>query len=29
MSATNLDLPVLISPQQIRRREFVTIGGVT
>jgi DivIVA domain-containing protein len=25
MSATNLDLPVLISPQQIRRREFVTI----
>jgi DivIVA domain-containing protein len=25
MSATNLDLPVLISPEQIRRREFVTI----
>jgi DivIVA domain-containing protein len=25
MSATNLDLPVLISPDQIRRREFVTI----
>lgn len=24
MSATNLDLPVLISPEQIRRREFVT-----
>jgi DivIVA domain-containing protein len=25
MSATNLDLPVLISAEQIRRREFVTI----
>ena len=25
MSATNLDLPVLITPDQIRRREFVTI----
>jgi cell division initiation protein len=25
MSATNLDLPVLIAPEQIRRREFVTI----
>ena len=25
MSATNLDLPVLISSEQIRRREFVTI----
>ena len=25
MSATNLDLPVLISADQIRRREFVTI----
>jgi DivIVA domain-containing protein len=25
MSATNLDLPVLISGEQIRRREFVTI----
>jgi DivIVA domain-containing protein len=24
MSATNLDLPVLIAPEQIRRREFVT-----
>ena len=25
MSTTNLDLPVLISAEQIRRREFVTI----
>jgi len=25
MSATNLDVPVLISAEQIRRREFVTI----
>ena len=25
MSTTNLDLPILISAEQIRRREFVTI----
>ena len=25
MSATNLDLPVLISAEQIRRREFATV----